>query len=165
MKQPYTTKTLTRMGMMAAITLLLTLIPKIPIPLGYAHLGNVAVLLFSLRYAPGEAGAAVAAGSALADFFGGFPLWILPTLIIKYVMAVLVWNIAGGTDSRLRAVAGFLAASLWMALGYTLCGAILYDSLAAGLASTPGLLMEGGLSIAAAVLALVIIKRRSRHSA
>jgi hypothetical protein len=36
-----------------------------------------------------------------------------------------------------------------MAAGYTAFGAVLYDSLAAGLASAPGLLAEGAVNILA----------------
>ena len=150
-KRVYTTEMLTTMGLMAAITLFLTLVPKIPIPLGYAHLGNVAVFLFAVRFAPREAGVAVAVGSALADFFGGFPMWIVPTLLIKYGMAYIVWRIAGERATKRRALTAFLLASLWMAFGYTVFGALLYDGFAAALASTPGLLMEGAVNAAIAI--------------
>lgn len=36
---------------------------------------------------------------------------------------------------------------LFMAFGYTVAGAILYGSIASGLASTPGLLAEGVINI------------------
>jgi hypothetical protein len=59
-----------------------------------------------------------------------------------------------------RTFIALLAACLVMAAGYTLFGAILYDSLAAGLSSAPGLLLEGGVNIAAFYLAAVVLKDR-----
>ena len=46
----------------------------------------------------------------------------------------------------------FLAAILsmaWMVIGYTAVGSILYGSFAAGLASAPGLILEGVVNIVA----------------
>ena len=99
-------------------------------------------------------------GSALSDLLGGFPLWIVPTLIIKYFMADIAWRVIRPDQKRAslaRLVVGFLLASAWMAAAYTLFGAMLYDSLAAGLASAPGLIAEGVLNSAIAVVAAGIL--------
>ena len=50
-------------------------------------------------------------------------------------------------------------ASAWMAAAYTLFGAMLYDSLAAGLASAPGLIAEGVLNSAIAIVAAGILQK------
>ena len=50
----------------------------------------------------------------------------------------------------------------WMAAAYTAFGALLYASVAAGLASAPGLLMEGIVNTAVALLVLPAL-RRLRH--
>ena len=97
-------------------------------------------------------------GSALADLAGGFPVWILPTLIIKAVMAEIFYRVAldGNNAPKLfsvRVIGGMIVACLFMTAGYTLAGAFLYDSLALGLASTPGLLVKSAVNIAAACLA------------
>ena len=54
---------------------------------------------------------------------------------------------------------GLIAAGLIMAAGYTFAGAFLYDSLSAGLASTPGLLMEAAVNIFATVIISAAIRR------
>ena len=46
-----------------------------------------------------------------------------------------------------------------MAAAYTLFGAMLYDSLAAGLASAPGLIAEGVLNSAIAIVAAGILQK------
>jgi hypothetical protein len=48
-----------------------------------------------------------------------------------------------------RTLLALVLACLVMAAGYTAFGAVLYDSLAAGLASAPGLLAEGAVNILA----------------
>ena len=55
----------------------------------------------------------------------------------------------------------------WMAAGYTVMGSVLYGSLAAGLASSPGLIIEGIVNIvvyfaAAAVLEKAHVRRLIR---
>ena len=138
-------------GVMAAFVFIATLVPQIPIPLGYAHLGDGAIFL-AVFFAGRRAGIfAGAFGSALADLAGGFPVWILPTLIIKAVMAEMFFRVAveGQTSPSLlkpRAIFGMTAACLFMTAG-------LYDSLALGLSSVPGLLVKSAVNIAAAALA------------
>lgn len=146
---------------MAALICILTMVPKIPIPLGYAHLGDAAIFLVVLLTGRREGALAASLGSALADFLGGFPIWVLPTLMIKYGMAEILWHTAGGHKKGLswRAAGGMVLSAAWMVLGYTLAGAVLYGGLAVGLTSTPGLLLEGGVNILAALAAGMVLQR------
>ena len=82
-----TTKDLCLTALFTAIVFVMTFVPKIPIPLGYAHLGDAAVLLAVVLLGRKQGAIAGAVGSALADLIGGFALWIVPTLLIKYIMA------------------------------------------------------------------------------
>ena len=112
-------------ALLAAMVCIATLFFKIPIPLGYAHLGNGFILL-GCSMMGGYYGIFIGGfGSALADLLGGFGQWILPTLVIKGLMGFAVGRIAG----------------------YTLFGALLSGSLAAGLAQIPGLVGEGIVGI------------------
>ena len=59
-------------AVLTALVFVLTFVPKIPIPLGYAHLGDAIIfasVLFSTRR---QAALAASIGSALSDFIGGF---------------------------------------------------------------------------------------------
>ena len=91
---------------------------------------------------------------------GGFAIWIIPTLIIKYVMA-MIFAYAGGQAQpgnfsiNRQSIIGLVLACLWMTVSYTIAGAVLYGSLEAGLASTPGLAMEGVMN---AVVFLILAK-------
>lgn len=136
----------------AVLIFAMTAFPKVPIPLGYAHLGDAVIFLCALCLRRREAGLAAAIGSALADLMGGFPVWIIPTLIIKYIMADIVSRAAGGERAlfSLPVLTGFALSSLWMAAAYTAAGALIYGSWEAGLASAPGLLLEGAVNMVAA---------------
>ena len=123
---------------------IMTAVPRIPIPLGYAHLGDAFIVLAVLFAGRREGIWAAGIGSALADLLGGFPIWIVPTLIIKSVMAFLLAKIACDAEGNcrvfsVRTLIGVLVCMAWMVFGYTIAGAVLYGGLAAGLSSTPGL--------------------------
>lgn len=148
-----TTRELTLAAAMTAVVFLMTFVPKIPIPLGYAHLGDAAIFLILCLVGKREGLLAACLGSMLADFIGGFALWIGPTLIIKWAMGMtflkLSDNGALGSLKSLRTHLALVAACVVMAIGYTLFGMLLYDSVAAGLASLPGLLAKGAVNILA----------------
>ena len=159
----WTTRELCLTAIMSAVVFFMTFVPKIPIPLGYAHLGDAAIFLLIVFSGKREGIWAGCIGSALADFLGGFALWIGPTLLIKYLMALTFILLMDKSNEWLKAMRTFVAlaaACLVMAAGYTLFGALLYDSLAAGLSSAPGLLLEGGVNIAAFYLAAMVLKDR-----
>ncbi len=145
------TKQLCITAIMGAFVFLFTVLPKIPIPLGYAHLGDAAIFLVVYYAGRMEGIIAGCIGSALADLIGGFPIWVIPTLFIKFIMAESFWRIMPHKkDTSLRSpqMAGALIIScIVMAIGYTLFGSLLYGSLAVGLTSIPGLLMEGAVNI------------------
>ncbi len=143
-------------AVMMALTLVFTAVIEIPIPLGYANLGSTMILLgaYLLGWGPGLISGALA--PALADFLLGFPFWCLPTIIVKGGMVVFYLLIAKkGVKFGVRLVVGTIVANIWAAFGYTVFGAIIYGSVAAGLASTPGLLIESAIN---AVLFIALAK-------
>lgn len=153
-------------ALMTALVFLATFVPHIPIPLGYAHLGDAVIFLLALRAPRRAALTAACLGSALADLLGGFALWVIPTLVIKYGMAELVRRIARpqhGAAGRMRLVTALAASSIWMAAAYTLAGAVLYGSYTAALASAPGLLAEGAVNSIAALMLLPAFRIHGSH--
>ncbi len=159
----FTTQELVFTSLMTALVFVATYLPHIPIPLGYAHLGDAVIFLLALLAPRRVALFAACIGSALADLLGGFALWIVPTLVIKFVMAEIVYRIARSSSQiagRARVITALLLSSLWMAAAYTLAGAVLYASLPAALASTPGLLMEGLVNAILALLLLPMLRER-----
>ena len=159
----FTTRELVFTALMTALVFAATYLPHIPIPLGYAHLGDAVIFLLALLAPRRSTLFAACIGSALADLLGGFALWIVPTLVIKFVMAEIVCRIAHGKNGpvpRAHIIAALILSSLWMAAAYTIAGAVLYDSLAAALASAPGLLMEGIVNSALTLLLLPMLRGR-----
>lgn len=83
-------------GLFAAIIFIFTFTFKIPAGsmLGYAHLGDMFIIIsawiLGKKYAPIAAGI----GAAFADLASGFAMWILPTMVIKFGMAFIIGLIA-----------------------------------------------------------------------
>ena len=139
-------------AMLTALICIMTAIPRIPIPLGYAHLGDAFILIAVLFVGKREGIWAAGIGSALADLLSGFPIWTVPTLLIKIIMAAILGWIAYDKNGEcnlftVRTAVGIVVSILWMVFGYTIAGAILYGGILVGLTSTPGLLMKGALNI------------------
>lgn len=148
------TRELTLTAVLAALVFVATFVPKIPIPLGYAHLGDAAIFL-AVMFGGRRAGIlSGVVGSALADLVGGFPLWVVPTILIKAAEAEIFWRL------REKFLLGLVVASAAMVAGYTLFGAALYGGMAAGLASTPGLLLKSAVNILVAVVLAAALKGR-----
>lgn len=157
------TKTLCLTAVLAAFVFIMTFVPKIPIPLGYAHLGDAVIYLLVLFISRREACLAAAIGSAFADLMGGFPIWILPTLIIKWVMVEAVFwmvrpDILPCKFLSVRMVLAFFVSSAWMVVSYTAAGAILYSSVASALPMVSGLIGEGIINMAVAFAAGMVLR-------
>lgn len=149
-----------------AIICVATMYIQVTIPLGYAHFGNTFILLASWLFGKKTGAISSAIGSALADFLTGFAIWIIPTLIIKSIMGLIIGTLSNsGNAPRKVSSPGLLAAALlsngWMVIGYTFSGAILYGSIAAGLSSTPGLVLEGVVNIIVFYILAVILEKSS----
>ena len=105
-------------GMFMALICIATLFFKVPIPLGYAHLGNGFIFLAGAFLANPYALIAAGVGSALADLLGGYAEWILPTLIIKCIMGAVIAGIAAnGKVASLRTFAAVVVGMLEMIAG------------------------------------------------
>lgn len=143
----FSTNQICSIALFMALVCISTLFFKIQIPLGYAHLGNGFIFLASVFL--GNPGGILCAGigSALADMFGGWYAWILPTLIIKSIMGGVVSWIACGKENKTKVTnkktaLALIAGSIVMVFGYFLSGVIMQGSLAAGAAQIPGLVGE-----------------------
>ena len=151
-------------AMMTALICIMTAVPRIPIPLGYAHLGDAFIVLAVLFVGRREGIWAAGIGSALADLLSGFPIWIVPTLIIKCLMAYLLAKIVYDSEGHctvfsIRTLIGVLLCMAWMVFGYTIAGALLYGGLAEGLASTPGLAAKAVVNIVIAYVAGGVLEK------
>lgn len=129
-------------AILMALVFVVTRFIQIPIPLGYFNVGNSVILLGCLLASPAEGIIAASVGSALADLTS-FPVYTLPTLIIKAIMPLIYYLITKKKpeDKKLNLVA-VAVSTLVPLFGYTLTGMILYGGFAAGIAQFPGLFIE-----------------------
>ena len=128
---------LARTALCTAIVFVATFFIKIPIPLGYANLGNGMILLISVFFGPGVGAAAGGVGSALA----------------------LCGAIADRHVKRLRTLAAVIAATAEMIFGYFVGGSVLYGSVYTGALQIPGLSIEGLVGIAVFFIAGLALER------
>ncbi len=144
-------KKLTMAGVMAALVFVMTYVPKVPVPVtgGYVHLGDGAIFLSVLLLGPlGIPAAAI--GSGLSDLLGGYMVYVLPTMVIKGLVAFIAWKI-WKEGSWLRAVIAFVLAEIVMVAGYFALETVMYGTAAAWAAVGPNCIQ----GIAGVVLGLV----------
>lgn len=153
-------------GMMAALVFVATYFFKLPVSItqGYIHLGDGFILLGAALLGWWGVPAA-AVGSALADLMGGYTLYILPTFVIKGLVAAAAVLVLRGrkpywltvlmlAGSELVMVAGYFVTE-WLLLGYGLAAA----------ASAVGPNVVQGISGVAIGAVLIPLMRRVRPDA
>lgn len=90
MKNSSSTQKLITTAVFAALTMIATSVIKIQTPtFGYIHIGEVFVLMSGFFLGPVYGGLAAGLGSALADFLGGYVIWVPFTFLIKYMTAAV----------------------------------------------------------------------------
>ena len=84
----------------------------------------------------------MAIGGALSDFLAGAPLWILPTFIIKYIMAFIMGTIMkANPESKKLQVVGAAVGGVFQIIGYTLAKIVLIG-MAPALMSIPNVSIQ-----------------------
>ena len=110
---------LSLMAIMSALVTVGTLIVRIPNPMGgYFNVGDVMIFVAALTFNPLIGGVAGGLGSAIADIIG-FPLFAIPTLVIKGLEGLLASLITNKKNVYRDAIA-VVAAGTEMILGYFL---------------------------------------------
>lgn len=132
-------------GVMAALVCIATAFLRLPVPVtqGYIHLGDALVLVSAATLGPvGVVAAAI--GSMLADLLGGYFTYLVPTFIIKALVALVV--LLGLKPSQLfwLQLLVLVAAEAVMVLGYFLVECLLYGAAAAAGAVLPNVVQGIG---------------------
>ena len=156
------TKDITNMGILAALTIIATLLIRIPVPAtqGYVHPGDALLLLTSLAIGKYKGSFAGALGQGLADLFGGYAIFAPITLVDKFLMGILLYQgvrfLIGQDRTAGRMAAGVFCIGLSLAamIGtYYLAESAIYGSFLVPLAEIPANLIQFAFG---AVLAIVI---------
>lgn len=151
-----------------ALICVITLFLQIPIPLGYFNIGNCIILMACLFLPASYGFTAACIGSALADLLS-YPVWTIPTIIIKGLMVIVFYLLMRIPIKKLY-VSRIIAAAICLLIpfaGYTFSGIIIYGNFITGLAQAPGLLAEYIVNLILFVVfsaaAYRIIPKRSNH--
>ncbi len=157
-------KKLVLCALFAALSFAVTyLVPPVPLPFGYANLGDTVVLLTAFIVGGVWGSAASGLGPMLADIFLGYGIYAPATFIIKATMAFvafLIFKKAKASSNTaftfLYSLLGCICAELIMAIGYFVFELFLYGM--GAFTSLPGNLLQGAVNTVAAVLLITIIK-------
>lgn len=126
----------------AAITVMTAYLLHIPIPTGgYVHVGDALIYLAACLLPAPYAVAAAAVGAGLADLLTA-PMWVVPTLLIKALVALLFTSRGERLLCRRNCAAVFLACVL-SPTAYALAGCILTGTSAAFVPQFLGTLVQG----------------------
>jgi len=125
-------------AVMTALVAVATLIVRIPNPMGgYFNFGDVMIFTVALTFNPFIGGFAGGVGSAIADFIG-FPMFVIPTLIIKGTEGFIAGLITN-KKNVFRDLLAVVVAGGEMVLGYFVVEFYFLDwGLGGALAEVPG---------------------------
>ena len=143
---------LTLTALITAMTFVATMFLKIPVAMGYIHLGDVFVVLAALILPKKNACFTASVGAALADLAGGFAVWAPWTFVIKAAAVLILQagldntskNKAEGNEKaeRTRFALSAVTAAIWTAGGYYLAEGVIYGNWAAPLVGIPFNLLQ-----------------------
>ncbi|MCI5688956.1 MAG: ECF transporter S component [Emergencia sp.] len=143
------TKTLVLTALMVAIIFVATYLIRIPNPAtgGYSHLGDCMIFLAVVMLGRKSGAAAAALGGALSDLLAGAAVWVVPTLIIKYIMAYIMGTvIRHNPGSRKLQLAGSAIGGLFQIIAYTMVKIALIG-MAPAVASIPNVTIQTTVGI------------------
>ena len=142
------TQKITFSALFAALICVATMIIKIPTPVtsGYIHPGDAFVILAGIFLGPLYGALAAGIGSALADLFGGYFLYVPITFFVKAIIAAVVYYIyyIGArkiTKTHTKCILCGIAATIIVAVGYLAFELIIYGP--AAVASVPANIVQG----------------------
>ena len=144
-------------GLFAAIITVSTMMIRIPTPTkGYINLGDCFVNIAGWLLGPIYGGAAAGIGSSLSDLFAGYTVYVIPTFIIKGLMAVVAFAVFKVLRKKLPTLVGRIisaaAAEIVMIVGYAVYESLLYSSVTTALSGVAGNVFQAIGGVAFGVL-------------
>lgn len=155
-------KKLVRIAVLTALACVLTIFPKVPIGGGYVHFGDCIIYITAIVLGPVPGAIVGAIGHSLADFLSGYPIFVLPTLIIKGIMGFVIGKIVYKHISVGRYALAAIAALVIVTGGYFAAEVPLMgmETALISLMSSP---LQWAMSmLASAVIIPILIKNRNR---
>ncbi|MCI8609572.1 MAG: ECF transporter S component [Firmicutes bacterium] len=144
------TRSLVMTALMAALVFVATYLIKIPNPAtgGYSHMGDCMIFLAVIMLGRKNGAMAAALGGALSDLLAGAAAWILPTLVIKYVMAFIMGTIIKeNPESRKLELVGAATGGVFQIIAYTLVKVVMIG-VGPAVASIPNVCIQTTVGVA-----------------
>ena len=149
---------LSLMAIMSALVTVGTLIIRIPNPMGgYFNVGDVMIFVAALTFNPLVSGVAGGLGSAIADIIG-FPLFAVPTLVIKGLEG-LIGGLIANRKSVYRDIFAIVVAGTEMVIGYFLVEVYLWG-IATAVLEVPANIAQIAIGGLVGIPVALILRRR-----
>ena len=148
----------------AAIICVSTLIIQIPIPAthGYINPGDCFVIIAGIVLGPLYGALAAGLGSALADLIAGYAVYSPASFVLKALMAIAAFLIAGRSRKVFRFITAALVSEIIMTAGYFLYEFFALGYAAAAASGVPMNLIQGAAGIIISVPVLVTVNRNEK---
>lgn len=150
------TKSITKLSILIAITVLMTTLISIPIVggNGYVNLGDMVIFVTAMLLGKGPAFIVGGLGSFLADMVLGYGVYAPASFIVKGLEGFIAGYLLEKNIGKRHPLFATIIAGAWMALGYYIFEIFLYGAKGA-LLSVPANLIQGGFG---AVVSIVLFK-------
>ena len=167
MKNNQHTKKMVLSALFAALTAVATMI-HFHFPgaqTGYVNLGDCLVIASGVLLGPVYGGAAAGIGAALTDFIHGYTVYVLPTFLIKALMAAAVsvifrsLNKNKNTFGLIPLIISGIVSELIMIGGYYLYEGLFIVDFAGAALGIPGNILQGITGIVTAIVLLKVMKK------
>lgn len=130
---------ITIIGLMSALVFVGTYFFKIPTTFGYTHLGDCMIILTVCLFGTRRGVIAGAVGAGLADFIGGYAVWVLPTMILKalwaFITGFFMYKLM--PKQNLSWLFGAIVGGIFHTVGYVLVNVLFYGTAAAAVEILP----------------------------
>lgn len=155
-------KEMVKTALFIAIIYVLTFTLKIPVSItgGYTHLGDCAIFLAVVLLGRKNGSIAAACGAALADLLGGYVVWVVPTFIIKGIMAFTMGTVVEKLlpNKKVNWLVGACAGGLLQIIGYTAVKVPMIG-LKPALLTVPGITLQTAVGIVAAGVLITVLSQ------
>lgn len=157
------TKDLTKVAIMSSLVCIATFFFKVPTLNGYAHLGDSMIFLAVLLLGWKNGAIAGGIGAALADFIGGYAMWVIPTFVIKILMVVIMGIVMKKLFPKLKFswIIGAASGGTFQVLAYALVNLSLFGG-AYAVTSLPSDIIQTVTGIVIAVVAISALMASNR---
>ncbi len=137
------TKKLILAAVFAALIFIATaFLPKMQIPGGYIHFGDVLIYISASILPLPYSVMSAAVGASLADSLSGYIVWVPATLVVKSIIALLFSNKKKTILTKRNIIAAIISVFAGIS-GYYLYEALIISSFAAALESIPFNILQG----------------------